>query len=67
MGNPYYDHAGITIYHGDCREILPRLQTSTIITDPTWPNARAEIFGKDNPIARERERYESSGRYLEPS
>ena len=22
---PYYDHAGITIYHGDCREILPSL------------------------------------------
>jgi len=22
---PYYEHAGITIYHGDCREILPQL------------------------------------------
>jgi len=22
---PYYEHAGITIYHGDCREILPAL------------------------------------------
>lgn len=22
---PYYDHRGITIYHGDCREILPTL------------------------------------------
>jgi hypothetical protein len=21
--NPYYSHAGITIYHGDCREVLP--------------------------------------------
>ena len=20
---PYYEHAGITIYHGDCREVLP--------------------------------------------
>ena len=20
---PYYDHAGITIYHGDAREMLP--------------------------------------------
>jgi hypothetical protein len=19
----YYEHAGITIYHGDCREVLP--------------------------------------------
>jgi hypothetical protein len=23
---PYYEHAGITIYHGDCREVLPQLQ-----------------------------------------
>ena len=22
---PYYEHAGITIYHGDCRELLPTL------------------------------------------
>jgi DNA modification methylase len=22
---PYYEHAGITIYHGDCREVLPRI------------------------------------------
>ena len=22
---PYYEHAGITIYHGDCREVLPAL------------------------------------------
>ena len=25
---PYYDHAGITIYHGDAREILPNLADS---------------------------------------
>ena len=23
---PYYEHAGITIYHGDCREVLPELE-----------------------------------------
>ena len=23
---PYYEHAGITIYHGDCREILPHIR-----------------------------------------
>lgn len=36
---PYYDHAGITIYHGDCREILPELAAESIITDPIWPNS----------------------------
>ena len=25
MGNPYYEADGITIYHGDCREVLPTL------------------------------------------
>jgi hypothetical protein len=36
---PYYDHAGVTIYHADCREILPQLEAESIITDPVWPNS----------------------------
>ncbi len=36
---PYYDHAGITIYHGDCREVLPQMgSVDAVITDPVWPN-----------------------------
>jgi site-specific DNA-methyltransferase (adenine-specific) len=31
---PYYEHAGITIYHGDCREIEP--SGSAFITDPPY-------------------------------
>lgn len=33
---PYYEHAGITIYHGDCREILPCLSFDVIISDPPY-------------------------------
>lgn len=34
---PYYDHAGITLYHGDCREILPTLgQFDLLLTDPPY-------------------------------
>jgi DNA modification methylase len=34
---PYYSHAGITIYHGDCREMLPSLPASgVVITDPPY-------------------------------
>lgn len=33
---PYYEHAGITIYHGDCREILPSLNFDLIISDPQY-------------------------------
>ena len=33
---PYYEHAGITIYHGDCREILPTLPDGAIVSDPPY-------------------------------
>jgi len=34
---PYYDHAGITIYHGDCRDILPTLpKVDLVLTDPPY-------------------------------
>jgi site-specific DNA-methyltransferase (adenine-specific) len=34
---PYYEHAGITIYHGDCREIWPILgYGEVIICDPPY-------------------------------
>ena len=42
--NPYYEHAGITIYQGDCRDVLPTwdfelfgFETKTmIVTDPPY-------------------------------
>ena len=36
--SPYYDHAGITIYHGDCREVLPSLvgRFDLLLTDPPY-------------------------------
>ncbi len=46
---PYYDHGGITIYHGDCREILSDLDVQVCITDPVWPNAHPELEGADRP------------------
>lgn len=34
---PYYEHAGITIYHGDCRDILPNLEpVDLVLTDPPY-------------------------------
>lgn len=33
---PYYDVDGITIYHGDCREILPSLTANALVTDPPY-------------------------------
>lgn len=34
---PYYEHNGITIYCGDCLEVMPHLEpTDAIITDPPY-------------------------------
>src|SRR5690606_38174308 len=33
---PYYEHNGITIYHGDCREVLPEIDADVLITDPPY-------------------------------
>ena len=33
---PYYSHGGITIYHGDCREVLPATRFDVVITDPPY-------------------------------
>jgi len=34
---PYYEQDGITIYHGDCREILPQLPSvDLVLTDPPY-------------------------------
>jgi DNA modification methylase len=34
---PYYQEDGITIYHGDCREILPTLNpVDLVLTDPPY-------------------------------
>jgi DNA modification methylase len=34
---PYYEHAGITIYHGDCLEVLPQLPVcDLVLTDPPY-------------------------------
>ena len=33
---PYYERGGITIWHGDCREILPTLEADVLVTDPPY-------------------------------
>lgn len=43
---PYYSEAGITIYHGDCREILPRLRRDlAIVGDPPYGMSLGKISG----------------------
>ena len=54
MLNPYFRDiaSDITVYCGDSREVLPQLilpDSYALVTDPTWPNATADLFGKDDP------------------
>ena len=46
---PYYEHAGVTLYHGDCREVLPDVEADRLITDPVWPNPLKSLKGADDP------------------
>lgn len=48
---PYYQDDWATIYHGDCREILPELESAdTVVTDPVWPNVHPDLVGSDDPL-----------------
>lgn len=48
---PYYQEDGITIYHGDCRDILPHLEpVDLVLTDPPYGvGFRGEGWDKSIP------------------
>jgi DNA modification methylase len=61
LPTPYYDHGGITIYHGDCREIMPLLpKVDLVLTDPPYGvdydggllnrNRRDRLHGDDHDV-----------------
>ena len=43
----YYQDKWVTIYHGDCREVLPQLDVKAdlVLTDPDYKNQDAAWFG----------------------
>lgn len=38
---PYYEDASVTVYHGDCRELLPTLEYAVVVSDPPWGSETA--------------------------
>ena len=51
MVKPYYDHAGIQIWHGDCREILPGLPlVDLVLTDPPYGAGKDFANDTETPI-----------------
>ncbi|MCJ7805177.1 site-specific DNA-methyltransferase [Patescibacteria group bacterium] len=49
--NPYYQDKWVTIYHGDCREILPQLDVKVdlVLTDPPYSDYHSE-YGDSEAI-----------------
>ena len=50
---PYYQQDGVSIYHGDFREILPDIRADVIITDPPYPKEFLPLYGDLSAIAHE--------------
>jgi hypothetical protein len=46
MPAPYAQIGSVTLYHADCRDILPRPEAQTVITDPVWPGAEVPLEGR---------------------
>jgi site-specific DNA-methyltransferase (adenine-specific) len=46
---PYYEDDAVTIYHADCREILPTMSADAMVTDPPYGVALAGKSTKWTP------------------
>lgn len=48
LPKPYYEDDAVTIYHGDCREILPHLpKVDAVVTDPPYGIAYRSGWSKE--------------------
>jgi len=65
MIEPYYQDNHVTIYHADCREVLPELDpVDLVLTDPPYGNAYST--GHRKSVSRSSTRLKNDGHLLEP-
>ncbi len=53
LPEPYFENDGVTLYHGDCREILPELQFDSfdlVVTDPPYLVSYSGRWGSDQGL-----------------
>lgn len=66
MIKPYYEQDGITIYHGDCREILPTLErVDAVVTDPPYSSGGAMRSDRNQKVSAKYQISSSQGSYGE--
>ena len=59
---PYYSHDGITIYHGDCRDVLPTLSADLVLTDPPYGHGEpigAVVLWSADPMYADAKRWDA--------
>lgn len=52
---PYYDKDGITIYHGDCREVMadmPDKSVELVLTDPPWMAQKKGVIRRSKGVSK---------------
>ncbi len=55
LPTPYYEADGITIYCGDCRDILPEINADVLVTDPPYGMDFVSSWTTHRPIANDKD------------
>ena len=58
LPKPFYEDGSVTIFHGDCRELLPEIEAEVLVTDPPYGinHFSGRSSGMYGPMARYRMR-----------
>ena len=66
--NPYYEDGSVTIYHGDCREVLPDIEAEVLVSDPPYGmNLNTDYSGIDRGRGRKYERIAEDDQPFDPT